>query len=499
MNIIYIPAGQEVWLHIAKEFKKNSLEPKLWIGDSRYDSFAKEEFPECEVLDFSQIHKSITLKNHGFNLDTEIVLSKEFFRLKDQVYKFMDRQDDLGVYNRLDREAFFYHLFCYLYNKINSSNISLAIVAEGPHSPASMLIYGICRILNIRTYHLAQNSLVPLAHIATDLYGNKLSNRNKLTGYNYQKHIDLIEDYIESIKEEIPTPLYMQIQEKNNRLDIKKDLKKYLLRPAYYSLLYSYDNLIKRKRVDYSVYKANFYKSNRPSSLHELKIAKKKIALKFEYSKISVKPNLQKDYVFVPLHYEPERTSNPDGGLFYNVYDMLVFLRSYIPEGIKIILKEHPSQFTKDLHGHRGRSSLFYTSIASLPNVEFANLDIPSSTLIRNSMFIATQTGTASLEAAIIGKKSLIFGTPWFLGTPNLYEYNRISFDNLIKKEVASKSKVKEYILNYIAKYTLPVCVNPSGYEYYKKKYPNKIESLLDNSKFAQDFISIIKSDFQNQ
>lgn len=104
-----------------------------------------------------------------------------------------------------------------------------------------------------------------------------------------------------------------------------------------------------------------------------------------------------------------------------------------------------------------------------------------------------------SLEAAIIGKKSLIFGTPWFLGTPNLYEYNRISFDNLIKKEVASKSKVKEYILNYIAKYTLPVCVNPSGYEYYKKKYPNKIESLLDNSKFAQDFISIIKSDFQNQ
>lgn len=494
-----MPAGQEVWLDIAKKFNENGLTPKLWIGDSRYDSFAKSEFPECEILNFSQTHKSICLKVHSFDLDTEILFSQDFFRLKDQVYKFMDRQDDLGIYTRLDREAFFYHLFCYLYNKINNNNISLAIVAEGPHSPASMIIYGICKILNIRTYHLAQNSLVPLAHIATDLYGSKLTNLDKLNNYNYKEHLSLIEHYIDSIKEEIPTPLYMQIQSDNNRVNIKKDLKKYLLLPAYRSLLYSYNDFSKKTGADYSIYKTDFYKSNRPSLLHDIKIAKKKASLKAEYSKISVSPDFKQDYVFVPLHYEPERTSNPDGGHFYNVYDMLVALRSYVPEEIKIILKEHPSQFTKDLHGHRGRSSLFYKSILSLPNVEFANIDTSSSILIRNSIFVATQTGTAALEAAITGKKSLIFGTPWFLGTPNLYEYNSIPFFELIKKEVASRLQVKEYILNYATKYTLPVCVNPSGYEYYKKKYPDKIENLLDNTEFAQDFISIIKNDFQNR
>lgn len=494
-----MPAGQDVWIDIAKNFKKNDLSPKLWFGDPRHNSFAKQEFPECEVLDFSKLHKEIGLKSSEIDINPDVLFSNEFLTLKDQVYKIMDRQDDLGIYGRLNREAFFYYLFTYFFNKINKSNISLAIAGEGPHSPISMIIYGICKILRISTYHLAQNSLIPVAHIAKDFYGTKLNNNKKLESYNKDLYLKLVADYVDSINEKIPTPLYMQIQNANNRLHLFKDIKKYILSPAYRYLKYSYPRLYKQSGADYAIYKPNFFDNNNISMLHEFKVAKKKSLLKTQYSKISIAPDLTQEYVFVPLHYEPERTSNPDGGYFYNVYDMIVALRSFVPENIAIILKEHPSQFTKDLHGNRGRSPLFYEAIASLPNIIFANIEIESNTLIRNSLFVATQTGTAALESAIIGRKGLIFGTPWFLGTPNLYNYGQLSFDDLIRQKVYSKLEVKNFLLDYITNYTLPVCVNPSGYKYYSKKYPDKIDDLLDNAKFSQDLISIIIDDFQNQ
>lgn len=490
-----MPAGSAVWTNIIQELEALNFTPKLWFGDPIHDDFAKKNYPDCEVFDFFFTHKIISLNCTDFDIDPEVLQSKSFFVLKDQVYKIMDRQDDLGVYNRLDREAFFYSIFCFFYSKIKHSQIELTVVAEGPHSPVSMIIYGICNFLNIPSYHLVQNSLAPLVHIAKDLYGTKLQNLKKLDNYNKKKLLQLVEDYIDSINNDIPTPLYMKVQNETNKIRLLYDFKKYIVAPVRRS--FNYSNKQTKLTTDYSIYKAKFYKSNRPSIFHELQIAIKKAGLESQYNKVSKAPDIDKSYVFVPLHYEPERTSNPDGGHFYNVYDMLVSLRSFIPTDIKIILKEHPSQFTKTLHGHRGRSGLFYKSISTLPNVEFAAISTPSSILIKNSIFLATQTGTAALEAALLGKKSLIFGTPWFLDTPNLYIYNSISFDDLMNEKAHSKENVKKHILGYVTDYTLPACVNPSGFNYYSKKYPHDIDNLLNDKQFAKDFISIIVNDLQ--
>ena len=51
------------------------------------------------------------------------------------------------------------------------------------------------------------------------------------------------------------------------------------------------------------------------------------------------------DYVYFPLHYEPERTTNPDGGIFHDQFIALCNLRKLVPENIKILIKEHQSQF----------------------------------------------------------------------------------------------------------------------------------------------------------
>ena len=36
---------------------------------------------------------------------------------------------------------------------------------------------------------------------------------------------------------------------------------------------------------------------------------------RFEYEQLALIPELSEPFVYFPLHYEPEKTSNPDGGL----------------------------------------------------------------------------------------------------------------------------------------------------------------------------------------
>jgi hypothetical protein len=489
MNIVYIPAGSNVWVNVITELEKLKFYPKIWLGDPKHDEFAKKKYPDCMVLNFHFVHKNIYLRCKDFTVDPKIFEDKYFFTLKDQVYKMMDRQDDLGIYSRLDREAFFYSTFCFFYDKIVEDKIKLAIVAEGPHSPVTMIIYGICHILNIPSYYLSQNLVVPSAHISKDLYGRKLRISDHFESFKYDVHLKIAEEYIDSISDKIPKPLYIQIQNDKNKLSIIEDTKNYLVKPFLKSIGYGNTN------QSYSINRHDFFDSNRPSFSHNLKTILKKKKLLVKYNKIVQDVSLEDEFVFVPLHYEPERTSNPDGGHYYNVYDMLVSLRSYVPSNIKIIIKEHPLQFAKTLHGHRGRSALFYQSISMLPNIQFAKLDVSSDILIKKSILVATQTGTAALEASILEKKSLVFGSPWFLGVPNVYAYGDFSFEELLKKHLFSKTEVKEYILDYIANYTLPVCVNPSGLEYFKRKYPEYLNDLLNDEFFAEQFALAIFND----
>ena len=38
----------------------------------------------------------------------------------------------------------------------------------------------------------------------------------------------------------------------------------------------------------------------------------------FEYERIATPPRPSRRYVYFPLHYEPEKTSNPDGGEYHD-------------------------------------------------------------------------------------------------------------------------------------------------------------------------------------
>jgi hypothetical protein len=193
-------------------------------------------------------------------------------------------------------------------------------------------------------------------------------------------------------------------------------------------------------------------------------------------------------YVFFPLHYEPERTTNPDGLEFYDQFSALLALRKLVPDHINIVVKEHYSQFTGALSGYRGRSPAFYDLIKSLNGVFLVDPQISSKKLILESLATSTITGTAALEAALYKVPSLIFGNAWFNGFPGIVNYSElISFENVIEAHKIDGNKAKIWFKEKAARNGIFMTINPSNRKYFNDFYdkPELMGSELKGVKSA--------------
>ena len=63
---------------------------------------------------------------------------------------------------------------------------------------------------------------------------------------------------------------------------------------------------------------------------------KRKKNLYKAFTKHSIKVDLNCEYLYFPLHFEPERTPNPDGGFFHDQLVALIMLRKLVPQNIFI-------------------------------------------------------------------------------------------------------------------------------------------------------------------
>lgn len=133
-----------------------------------------------------------------------------------------------------------------------------------------------------------------------------------------------------------------------------------------------------------------------------------------EYRKVAHEVPLSVPYVYVALHFQPERTTSSLGGVFGDQYLVVDMLARCVPDGWKVYVKEHPSQFYPPFAGERSRHSDLYADLLALPNVELVSLSTSTFQLIDHAMAIATVTGTVGWEAVIRGKPALAFGSPWY-------------------------------------------------------------------------------------
>ena len=448
------------WFDVSvKLYNEKIAEPVLWLGDDCHYNKAKEYFGDNVVFMNTFVNRPYEI--NGINYvgeNHDFYFSKNYLRAKDRCLKMMDRLDLYGFFGRIDREVYFNKITAWTLKKIEISKPDFLLAAEAPHDHAKYIIYEICKFLKIPIYKFNTWNLSPLIYLQNMVNGKKIKKTISLKSSFDKKVKKDVDDYVNSVgrKRQKFEFSYM----KNQKLKSKWFYKLYIffikgnsirghggIKDQYYDIRHNVGMILRRKYNPINPFRVGYFSRLRFKEHRKLNLRRQINKYQDDYC-------LEEKFVYFPLHFEPERTTNPDGGFFHDQLIALIMLRNLVPKDIFIYLKEHPSQKLVGAKGSRGRSPLFYNMVKNISNVKIVDLKEDSYNLLNKSLLTATISGSIAFESALLGKKSIVFGTTWYDGCPNIFNWNKnLTYDEIISSKIHNIDSINEFLNNEIDNY----------------------------------------------
>tara|TARA_B100000787_G_C16184127_1_gene293586 strand:- start:72 stop:1556 length:1485 start_codon:yes stop_codon:yes gene_type:complete len=146
--------------------------------------------------------------------------------------------------------------------------------------------------------------------------------------------------------------------------------------------------------------------------------------------------------LYFPLHFQPERSTDPEASFFSQQILAIKLLLKILPKDWQIVIKEHPRQNRAEYPNLRRmhyRSYSEYQDILKLRRVIPVSSTMPSSELLSICRISAACTGSVLWESLLLGKPSISFGTTWHSdckSSPSIYD---IDENPLILSQLLSK------------------------------------------------------------
>lgn len=157
------------------------------------------------------------------------------------------------------------------------------------------------------------------------------------------------------------------------------------------------------------------------SRIFQLKSMQIKYRQKRQYATISSAPDYSLPYIFLALHTEAKRTTNPAGGHYADQVLILNVLLSVIPDEWFIYIKEHPAQLDLRKNSQRPRRKGYYNQFRTSDRVKFIRMEEIPFNLIDNAKAVATICGDPGWEAVNRGVPALVFGKAWYSGCEGVF------------------------------------------------------------------------------
>jgi CDP-glycerol glycerophosphotransferase (TagB/SpsB family) len=131
---------------------------------------------------------------------------------------------------------------------------------------------------------------------------------------------------------------------------------------------------------------------------------------KFNKEKINF---LEKNYIFFPLHFQPERSTLPEGLLFSDQLKAIKILSNVLPKNWKIVVKEHPRQLIIDYRNFHYRSKKFYIDLQKIKNVIYMSSKSNYFELLKHCRVTATISGSVTFDGLLVNKPGITFASTW--------------------------------------------------------------------------------------
>lgn len=422
---------------------------------------------DLEHLDANLLYSISGL--HSLNIDFSISIidkskNSQYLECLQTFLTCFDRIDPLGMPTN-ERIHYFWTLLGFYENYFNyRKGVSSIIFCNVPHMPWDILLFYFAKHNDIETTFLRKTGIGGYLYIDNDFRPSKTN-----IDYTYNKNILTLNDDDRIKKLSLANLRDMNFTKGqiggawNKKIPpIKKLIKDFAGLLGLSGLLTTLRIIkegkptIHKKATQDTSQKSTFAAYNYFSwfefLLTHLKFQSKINSIKNFYNSIALKELPNKNFIYVSLHLQPERSTNPEGGYFDDQSLMIKIISESIPDDWCIIVKEHPKQFKYDLRTFHARSINFYKTINNLKNVFFIDSEFPQNELIVRSKITATVSGSVGWETLLNCKPSLIFSQNWHTDcNASQYVFDVDSTKNAIHQYMNMKPKeIEGHLFKFI-------------------------------------------------
>ncbi|WP_319416109.1 hypothetical protein [Marispirochaeta aestuarii] len=421
IDTLYAVSRIPEWKGVAQKLLDSyRIQPVYWICSQEYKADIESAFPGViyhETVDANRgiFPDAVQTRNR---LNKQVIL--EYAELEREFYVMLNRHDLDGSFSYEERKRLYYSQLNYWLNLLIESSIELVLFSETPHAISHFVLYAVCRKLGIQTAMLSLTTIPGTLFVKcefSDIPSVRVECKDE------DKLSILIQKNVDTVRNSEDKPWYMLKQHRNF---IKAGYTIRLQALAMFIPLILEKISLKRRKSYKSFYKHQgvpFEKSMLTRSQFAFKrveLRRRQARLRASYRKRSREPDLNLRYLYYPLHFQPERSSCPEGSVFADQQLLIGLIADRLPPDTWLYIKEHPSQFMMT-RGALGRPPMFYEDILRHPRVVLVDDSFSSRQLIDHSLAVVTLTGTAGLEALLRGKPALIFGYAWYRNFPGVY------------------------------------------------------------------------------
>ncbi|MBI3631449.1 MAG: hypothetical protein HY219_01100 [Candidatus Staskawiczbacteria bacterium] len=452
--------------------KKRGHEIAYWVGNNQ-DYFEKNNKQQFNNTVFQYFRDAVNgippkeLENIIFDPPSEDLI-KQFYDTELTVQTMMRKFLGSGK-SLLEMRHTYYHYLQYWQGVIKKFKPDVVIFCLWPHSGYDYVLYCLAKSLGIKTIMFSFTRVSDRLLLLNDLtIGSRALQeeleRNKNRQFN-------IEDLSPDIRKDY------QRQIGNDIGAVPTDLK--LTKKKYSRSLFSTKKMgiILKAFFDFSIFKKVFFYLVNKIGPNLVK----------EYKKFQIIPDFDKKFVYVPLHFQPEASTSPLGGLFIDQILMIEILSAAIPDDWLIYVKENPFQWL--IGGYyfgQFRYKNYYEELNKLKKVRLVPVEINSLELIRKAEVIASVTGTAGWEAVLRSKPAMVFGHAWYKDCPGIFKVESVeSCQKAIKDILEGFTISKQDMINYL------VSFDRSSHHGYFEEWVKK-QSVVQGSELTKSFLNAL-------
>ena len=311
-----------------------------------------------------------------------------------------------------EKSKYLQHLRFWNY-MLESHKINFVLFACTPHSQGMYVVYGLARVKGIPLLILERPGIFDCRM----LWGDSIESIGEKAGERYDELCKngvndfQFDDDIDADIQKFMKSLEGSVNNSHNN-ETKRSIDKRIYRSNYSNRIKEYYREFIRYNVrailkpdtKQDLLNREIWFLLRRKQLRSLKYFFKHLMVnRVEYNKMAEDPDYSKKYICYFIHDYPEATVIPRGGVFAEQYSCIQLLaRAAEKVGCYVYVREHPAATAKPKD--------LYLEIKRIRNVALIKSTVPSNEVIKNSVAIATLTGTCIVEAGLLGKPVLVFG-----------------------------------------------------------------------------------------